>query len=145
MSKAEPEVTGSKITKTGADYAGTLEKECPISLICAHKFDQGTAGIATAAGSTEDVSSPVIMGRRFRVFVFRKWLLSTFGLDLMKSGAVLDVAGGKGDLSWLLVNADGIDSIVVDPRVTDHTKLVRSAQYLLDNPDAAAESAPIIA
>jgi hypothetical protein len=52
---------------------------------------------------------------------------------------VLDVAGGKGDLSWLLLNHDGVDSCVVDPRRTDHTKLERQAQWLLDNPKAAAE------
>ncbi len=67
--------------------------------------------------------------RRQRIFVLRSFLLETFGLDYMKRGCVLDVAGGKGDLSWLLTNADGIESVVIDPRVTDHSKLVREAVW----------------
>jgi len=47
------------------------------------------------------------------------------------------VAGGKGDLSWLLCNVDGIDSIVVDPRATDHSSLIKSALFLKDNPELA--------
>ena len=46
-------------------------------------------------------------------------------------------AGGKGNLPWLLKNADGIDAVVVDPRVTDHSKIIRSAQYLANNPEVA--------
>lgn len=77
--------------------------------------------------------------RRSRVFILRDFILETYGLEYLKEGTILDVAGGKGDLSWLLANADGLDSIVVDPRITDHTKLVRAAQWLLDNPELAAE------
>jgi hypothetical protein len=65
--------------------------------------------------------------QRERVFAFRAFVLRCFGA--MNGAPVLDVAGGKGDLSWLLKNADGLDAIVVDPRVTDHTKITRTAMW----------------
>eukprot|EP00435_Cladocopium_sp_Y103_P006027 s2958_g1.t3 len=68
--------------------------------------------------------------QRERVFAFRAFVLRCFGAATFETGApVLDVAGGKGDLSWLLKNADGLDAIVVDPRVTDHTKITRTAMW----------------
>ena len=65
--------------------------------------------------------------QRERVFAFRAFVLRCFGART--EAPVLDVAGGKGDLSWLLKNADGLDAIVVDPRVTDHTKIMRTAMW----------------
>lgn len=66
--------------------------------------------------------------QRERVFAFRAFVLRCFGVPSIDA-PVLDVAGGKGDLSWLLKNADGLDAIVVDPRVTDHTKITRTAMW----------------
>ena len=65
--------------------------------------------------------------RRHRVFLLADFLVNTFGSSYLKQGPILDVAGGKGDLSWVLANAYGLDSIVCDPRVTDHSKLVKAA------------------
>lgn len=70
--------------------------------------------------------------QRERVYAFRNFVLKTFARDLL-TGAVLDVAGGKGDLSWLLTNADGAKAVVVDPRTTDHTKILRTALWHLEN------------
>jgi 23S rRNA pseudouridine1911/1915/1917 synthase len=70
--------------------------------------------------------------RRDRVEVFRRFLLQTFS---QIEGVVLDVAGGKGDLSWLLANASGIDSVVVDPRPTDHRKISRTALWYWERRD----------
>ncbi len=56
---------------------------------------------------------------------------------------VLDVAGGKGDLSWLLKNVDGIESIVLDPwkadpnTVSRNERMVRSIEYLRSHPEEA--------
>ena len=51
---------------------------------------------------------------------FRRWLDETFELTAKAhAGAdvlVLDVAGGKGQLSWELVNVTGIAACVIDPR-----------------------------
>eukprot|EP00913_Durusdinium_trenchii_P018972 g17830.t1 len=69
--------------------------------------------------------------QRERVFAFRDFVVKTWDLhDAHWTGrTVLDVAGGKGDLSWLLANADALDSVVVDPRCTDHTKITRTAKW----------------
>jgi hypothetical protein len=48
---------------------------------------------------------------------------------------ILDVAGGKGDLSWLLTNVDNIPSVVMDPRPTLHTHLIKSINYLHQHPN----------
>jgi hypothetical protein len=80
--------------------------------------------------------------RKNRVFVFRQFLLDTYGgYGLLSPGAVvLDVAGGKGDLSWILLNADDLVSIVVDPRVTKN-HLLRSVEYLRSHPEEIQERA----
>jgi hypothetical protein len=77
--------------------------------------------------------------RRNRVFVYRDFLLSTFPQLLTTSCSnVLDVAGGRGDLSWLLHNIDGINSIIADPRLPNHKSLIKSTMFLLDHPEEAA-------
>ncbi|CAE8679789.1 unnamed protein product, partial [Polarella glacialis] len=76
-----------------------------------------------------------VVPQRDRVFSFRDFVLQTFSREELQSGAVLDVAGGKGDLSWILVNADGINAVVVDPRVTDHTKILRTALWHWEHKD----------
>ena len=49
--------------------------------------------------------------------VFRVWLLNTFGEEYLKSGTgVLDVAGGKGELSFELFNLNAVRCTVIDPR-----------------------------
>ena len=75
--------------------------------------------------------------RKNRVYVFREFLLRTYGAYLCKDSIVLDVAGGKGDLSWLLTNVDELDSVVADPRITKHAHLVKAITYLRKNPDEA--------
>uniref|UniRef100_A0A7S0KY39 Uncharacterized protein n=1 Tax=Asterionellopsis glacialis TaxID=33640 RepID=A0A7S0KY39_9STRA len=82
--------------------------------------------------------------RKNRVFVFRDFLRKTYGDDeylFSNDSCVLDVAGGKGDLSWLLVNVDGLDSIVADPRLTNHAHLIKSVDFLLQHPEEAAARA----
>lgn len=71
--------------------------------------------------------------RKNRVFVFREFLLSRYN-NLNDGDVVLDVAGGKGDLSWLLSNVDDLRSVVLDPRKTN-THLVKSVHFLRDHPD----------
>ena len=46
-----------------------------------------------------------------------RWLIDTFGPDLVASGTgLLDVAGGMGELSFELVNINKLPSTVMDPR-----------------------------
>ena len=87
-------------------------------------------------------SSTRALSRKNRVFIFREFLIETYG-DYLSQGSsttttaatVLDVAGGKGDLSWLLCNVDDINSVVADPRVTKQIHLLRSVDYLRQHPD----------
>eukprot|EP00884_Botryococcus_braunii_P009330 jgi/Botrbrau1/18399/Bobra.0469s0001.1 len=54
---------------------------------------------------------------RFRASFFRRFLLNTFGRETLAAGTgVLDVAGGKGDLSFELLNLNDVPATVVEPR-----------------------------
>mmetsp|Transcript_66240 Transcript_66240/g.209391 ORF Transcript_66240/g.209391 Transcript_66240/m.209391 type:complete len:335 (-) Transcript_66240:422-1426(-) len=87
---------------------------------------------------------------RDRVFAFRDFILKTYPLDYLQGapgggpdgpgggdgpsgpcgGWILDVAGGKGDLSWLFANcAPRLKSVIVDPRVTSHKKIESTARW----------------
>ncbi len=84
------------------------------------------------AASAHPAPAAHAVPQRERVFAFRDFVLRRFGPQIFTASArlpVLDVAGGKGDLSWLLKNADDLDAVVVDPRVTDHTKITRTALW----------------
>ena len=52
--------------------------------------------------------------------VFRRFLYDKFGHDALDAGeGVLDVAGGKGELGFVLRNVSGVRATVVDPRPLD--------------------------
>ncbi|KAF8975290.1 hypothetical protein BGZ46_009224 [Entomortierella lignicola] len=54
---------------------------------------------------------------RERALYFSHWLIKTFTRDFLNSGSgVLDIAGGRGDLSWELQTRQGIRSTIVEPR-----------------------------
>lgn len=54
---------------------------------------------------------------RSKAGAFRRWLADTFGRDVLGSGTgLLDIAGGKGELSFELANLTGVPTTVVDPR-----------------------------
>ncbi|KAK3832646.1 MAG: hypothetical protein JOS17DRAFT_683613 [Linnemannia elongata] len=54
---------------------------------------------------------------RERALYFAKWLIDTFTRQCLNAGSgVLDIAGGRGDLSWELQTRQGIRSTVVEPR-----------------------------
>ena len=52
--------------------------------------------------------------------VFRIFLMQTYGMEYLtqnKDATIIDVAGGKGELSWELINLTGVNScVVIDPR-----------------------------
>ena len=77
----------------------------------------GLLGTTAAAATATAAASPLavqFVPRRDRVNCLRDFILEYYSLAYLRSGPVLDVAGGKGDLSWLLRNADGIDAMVGD-------------------------------
>ncbi|KAF9414821.1 hypothetical protein BGZ94_000273 [Podila epigama] len=54
---------------------------------------------------------------RERSLYFAQWLIDTFSRALLDSGSgVLDIAGGRGDLSWELQTRQGIRSTIIEPR-----------------------------
>jgi hypothetical protein len=121
----------------------------------ARKFEGVENGIARSSSPTRQLQEdhPVAVGslpssasssiraasRKTRVYIFREFVKKHY--DLEPGAVVLDIAGGKGDLSWLLRNVDGWNSIVVDPRVTKSDHILRSIQYLREHPDEAKERA----
>eukprot|EP00038_Savillea_parva_P026380 m.53677 g.53677 ORF g.53677 m.53677 type:complete len:353 (-) comp7473_c0_seq1:1362-2420(-) len=82
-----------------------------------------------------------VLGRRQRIYAVREWVLTTF--DLPRGATVLDVAGGRGDLSWLLRNVDGLNAVVIDPRPTNHQSLTKSVHWLSTHHDEAAKRAVV--
>jgi len=61
-----------------------------------------------------------------RASVFRRFLLDVFGQERLSSGPILDVAGGKGELSFELCNLNNCEAIVIEPKEVDFTKWVRA-------------------
>ena len=51
-----------------------------------------------------------------RAEVFADWIIQKFGFENLKNGKILDIAGGRGDLSFELGSKRGLDCIIVDPR-----------------------------
>ena len=48
---------------------------------------------------------------------FRRWLISNFGLETLQQGSgILDIAGGKGEISFELLNLNDCPSTIIDPR-----------------------------
>jgi hypothetical protein len=107
--------------------------------------DSGPGAVNTSS-STARSSSTRAGSRKNRVFLFREFILATYGDYLQSEGGgatILDIAGGKGDLSWLFANVDGIDAVVVDPRLTHQKHLLRSVAFLRNNPiEAKARAVP---
>jgi len=113
-------------------------------------IELGEAAGATGGEGTAKDRTLRAYSKKHRVYVFREFLLKTYGNYLQGASEnknddgghaiILDVAGGKGDLSWILHNVDDFQSIVVDPRRTvDH--IVRSVEYLRWRPEECLKRA----
>lgn len=74
------------------------------------------------------------LSKKNRVYALRDFLLRNYPSSMTTSCTVLDVAGGRGDLSWILKNVDGVNSIIADPRIPNHCRLVKSVNFLLEHP-----------
>ena len=61
-----------------------------------------------------------------------RFLIDTFGREILNQGSgVLDIAGGKGELSFELLNLNGINATVVEPRAL---QLWRQHKWMLVGP-----------
>jgi hypothetical protein len=64
--------------------------------------------------------------KAFRAVLFADWLVQTYGRERLAEGSgVVDVAGGKGDVSCRLWGEYGIKCSIVDPRATKFRKKVQ--------------------
>ena len=103
--------------------------------------ESSTVSTTTHSAESNGLSSTRALSRKNRVFIFRDFLIETYSDYLLtpnegdSTTTILDVAGGKGDLSWLLCNVDGLNSVVADPRITKQIHLLRSVEYLRQHPE----------
>jgi hypothetical protein len=59
-----------------------------------------------------------------RASKFAEWLVNTFGVETLSKGSgVLDVAGGRGDVSWELHTVRGVPCTLVEPRARKLNRL----------------------
>jgi hypothetical protein len=65
-----------------------------------------------------------------RCGVLRRWLVEIFGYEYLRSGSgIVDVAGGKGELSFEFVNLSRIPSTVFDPRPLELNRYRRKLDF----------------
>jgi hypothetical protein len=55
--------------------------------------------------------------------------LENVGIEQLRSGYVLDVAGGKGELAWELLNLNLVEALVLDPRPLDLKTVARKWRH----------------
>jgi len=61
---------------------------------------------------------------------FRRFIVRNFGIENLSQGSgVLDIAGGKGELTFLLENLNGIKSTCIEPRSLKLRKFVRRFKF----------------
>jgi hypothetical protein len=114
---------------------------------------QTTCGMASSQSSNGAASEGKAGGGRFRqrekglshAKAFRQWLVRTIGVvELCKGSGVLDVAGGKGQLSFELLNLKDVPTTVIDPRPLNVAKYCESFRmgHYGRQPEDAAPRAP---
>ena len=63
-----------------------------------------------------DAGMDDVLGGSQRAAVYANWIVEKYGLENLKKGIILDIGGGRGDLSFELATKKGLDCLVVDPR-----------------------------
>ncbi|CAO3665009.1 hypothetical protein G6F70_005198 [Rhizopus microsporus] len=74
--------------------------------------------------ATHDPNDPHTSNKQphaLRAFIFADWIRRTFEQELTGSGAVLDIAAGKGEISMFLSRAFGIPSVAIEPQERKRT------------------------
>ena len=66
----------------------------------------------------EQFSGAELKSSSKRAELFKSWILETYGREYLSSGTILDVAGGRGDLSFELGVQENLSCEIVDPRPT---------------------------
>mmetsp|Transcript_17377 Transcript_17377/g.27114 ORF Transcript_17377/g.27114 Transcript_17377/m.27114 type:complete len:315 (-) Transcript_17377:1945-2889(-) len=74
-----------------------------------------------------------------RAGVLRRFLIDAYGLEYLKTGNVLDIAGGVGELAFEFINVNGVSSVVVDPRDLRLAKFVKKYHHGMYHRNIAAK------
>ena len=82
-------------------------------------------------GDLEKNDSIVNKSQRSRIY--SEWIVNKYGLEYLKSGLILDIAGGRGDLSFELTSKFSLNCVIVDPRPQKFRKW--QIKLLKKNPD----------
>jgi hypothetical protein len=127
--------TGNCWNSASADESLPVDAESDIQSPSAPK-----SAVNSVDNNSYDRRSLRLYSKKHRVYVFREFLLETYGTYLSAGDIVLDVAGGKGDLSWILCNVDDIQSVVVDPRRTIN-HIDKSVAFLRQHPEECQKRA----
>lgn len=103
---------------------------------CLYRHTGSEAELAAAAvrrrrGTGSGGSGRAAISNSAKASVFRRWLIDTFGRARLRSGVVLDVAGGNGALAYELENLNDIRCAVIDPRPLRLNKFAKRQHYAL--------------
>jgi hypothetical protein len=99
-----------------------------------------------AASDFGDPHGDGVASKHARAVKFADWLCETYGSDFLNSGTgVLDVAGGRGDVSFELFTKRRIKSTLVEPRARklnkhQHKWLKREAKKMKTLPPAETDT-----
>ena len=81
-----------------------------------------------------------LVSRHQRARIFAEWAVQKFGLERLKKGHVLDIAGGKGDLAFELALKYDLKCTVVDPRGVAHQSKRKYQRKMMKKKKATAIS-----
>lgn len=95
------------------------ERKLQLHLVNAHTENQRIQQWIESENQQPPKRKRVNVHNISRAHVFRSFLVSTFGTNILSQG-ILDVAGGKGELAVPLCIA-GYSTTIVDPKVSDFT------------------------
>lgn len=110
------------------------------SMKCQFISDPQTAPSSETLTQSQVVKSTRAKSRKTRVYKFFIFLRKHYPSILVDSNVViLDVAGGKGDLSFMIANIYDSNPIVIDPRKSNHSSLLRSISFLEQHPELVEE------
>ena len=104
-------------------------------------YNEGSDAHDTATGT----GTHSLKTKSHRAAIFATWLVDTFGLETLRKGTgVLDVAGGRGDVSWELFAKLGVPCTLVEPRQrklnkAQHRWMKQKLERGLENKDAGTD------
>lgn len=109
-------ISTSRCNRQGCPFLHPTKDELPAARKAFHSARKRKGLRRTLEGDT--IAPSEKRSKRERAAVFVDWLLKEFGEEYLRSGTgVVDVAGGRGDISFELCQRRGIPCSVIDPRL----------------------------